>query len=139
MKKDEIEENPNYNRRVFLPLPGMPENYVFDQYKKQLNITKDMTSKCDKGCEIYVAIFHTDQRYRDLISSYNIYYRKNNNIVNLPENTIGHGNLKTIQDTNIFKTKINKKTGIIVFNVIGDHIHVYINNGETIPTPDSRT
>ena len=139
VKKDEIEENANYNRRVLLPLPGMPENYVFDQYKKQLNITKDMTSKCDKGCEIYVAIFHTDQRYRDLISSYNIYYRKNNNIVNLPENTIGHGNLKTIQDTNIFKTKINKKTGFIAFNVIGEHIYVYINKGETIPTPDSRT
>ena len=139
VKKDEIEENPNYNRRVFLPLPGMPENYVFDQYKKQLNITKDMTSKCDKGCEIYIAIFHSDQRFTDLISSYNIYYRKNNNIVNLPENTIGHGNLKTIQDTNIFKTKINKKTGYIAFNVIGEHIHVYINKGETIPTPDSRT
>lgn len=139
VKKDEIEENPNYNRRVFLPLPGMPENYVFDQNKKQLNITKDMTSKCDKGCEIFIVIFHNDHRYTDLISSYNIYYRKNNNIVNLPENTIGHGNLRTTQDTNIFKTKINKKTGIIVFNVIGEHIHVYINKGETVPTPESRT
>ena len=55
----------------------MTGNYVFDQYSKELKITKDMTSKCEKGCEIYIAIFHSDQRFTDLISSFNIYYRKN--------------------------------------------------------------
>ena len=138
VKKDDKETNPNYNRRVVLPLPGMTENYIFNQYSKELNINKDMTSKCDNGCEIYIAIFHTDQRYRDLISSFNIYYRKNNNIILLPENTFSHGNLKSIEDYNIFRTKINKKTGILIFNLKGQHISVYINKGEEIPTSDSK-
>ena len=116
----------------------MTENYIFNQYSKELNINKDMTSKCDNGCEIYIAIFHTDQRYRDLISSFNIYYRKNNNIILLPENTFSHGNLKSIEDYNIFRTKINKKTGILIFNLKGQHIIVCINKGEEIPTSDSK-
>ena len=138
VKKDEIEENPNYNRRVVLPLPGMQDNYIFDQYTKELKITKEMTSECDNGCEIYIAIFHCDQRYIDLISSFSIYYRKNNNIVYLPENTFGHGNLKSIDDKNIFRTKINKKTGMVIFNIIGEDIIVYINEGEEIPSSDSK-
>ena len=138
VKKNEIENNPNYNRRVLLPLPGMPQNYVFDQYTKELKVTKEMTSKCDKGCEIYIAIFHLDQRYTDYISSFNIYYRKNNNIVYIPENKIVHGNLKSIEERNLFRIKINKKTDSITFNLKGEYISVYIKKGETIPTPEDK-
>ena len=75
VKMDDVEENPNYNRRVVLPLPGMEENYIFDQYTKELKVTKNMTSKCDGGCEIYIATFHIDQNYTDLISTFSIFYR----------------------------------------------------------------
>ena len=138
VQKDKPEEQPNYIRRVLLPLPGMPGNYVFDQYSKELKITKDMTSNCEKGCEIYISIFHTDQRFTDLISSFNIYYRKNDNIVYTPENKIVHGILNSIEDKNIFRAKINKNTKIIIFNLIGEHTIAYINKGETIPTSESK-
>ena len=138
VKKDTIENNPNYNRRVFLPLPGMSDIYVFDQYTKELKITKEMTSKCDKGCEIYIAVFHADQRFTDYISSFNIYYRKSNNIVYIPENLLVHGNLVSTEDKNIFRTKVNKNTDIVIFNLIGDSISMYINNGETIPNADNK-
>ena len=138
VKMDDIEENPNYNRRVVLPLPGMQDNYIFDQYTKELKITKDMTSKCDNGCEIYIAIFHSDSRYDDLISSYSIFYRKKENIVYLPENTFGHGNLKSLEDTHIFRTKINKNTDTVIFNIIGEHTVVYINLGEDVPSSESK-
>ena len=138
VQKDIPDSQPNYNRRVLLPLPGMTGNYVFDQYSKELKITKDMTSKCEKGCEIYIAIFHSDQRFTDLISSFNIYYRKNDNIVYLPENKIVHGLLNSIEDKNIFRTKINKNTKIIIFNLLGEHTIAYINKGETIPTSENK-
>ena len=138
VKKDSIEDNANYNRRVILPLPGMTDNYIFNQYTKNLKITKEMTSKCENGCEIYLAVFHVDQRFTDYVSSYNIYYRKNNNLVYIPENTIVHGNLKSIEEKNIFQTKINKKTNMVVFNLLGDHTMAYINKGETIPTSESK-
>ena len=138
VKKDEIENNPNYNRRVVLPLPGMPNIYIFDQYTKELKITKEMTSKCDKGCEIYIAVFHSDQRFTDYISSFNIYYRKNNNVVNIPENLAIHGNLISTEDQNIFRAKINKNTDTVIFNLEGEYLSMYIKNGETIPTLDNR-
>ena len=138
VKKDEIENNPNYNRRVVLPLPGMPNIYIFDQYTKELKVTKEMTSKCDKGCEIYIAVFHSDQRFTDYISSFNIYYRKNNNVVNIPENLAIHGNLISPEDQNIFRTKINKNTDTVIFNLEGEYLSMYIKNGETIPTLDNR-
>ena len=138
VKKDEIEENSNYNRRVLLPLPGMAKNFIFDQYTKELKITKEMTSKCEKGCEIYIAVFHVDQRFTDYISSFNIYYRKNNNIVYVPENTIVSGNLKSFEGKNIYRTKINKNIGISIFNVKGEHIFVYINKGEEIPSSEKK-
>ena len=74
VKKDEIEDNPTFNRRVFLPKQGMSDNYIFDQYTRELIITKEMASKCDMGCEIYIAVFHTDQRFTDNISNFNIQY-----------------------------------------------------------------
>ena len=138
VKKNEKEENPNYNQRVILPIPGMKENYIFNQYTKQLKITKEMTSKCEKGCEIYVGIFHADQRFTDYVSSYNIYYKKNNNFINIPDNTIVHGKLNSIKETNIFRTKINKNTNIVIFNLIGEHTVMYINKGEAIPSPESK-
>ena len=138
VKMDDVEENPNYNRRVVLPLPGMEENYIFDQYTKELKVTKNMTSKCDGGCEIYIATFHIDQNYTDLISTFSIFYRKNNNIVYLSENTFGHGNLETLEDIHIFRTKINKDTDAVIFNIIGDHTIVYINKGEEVPSPDNK-
>ena len=134
VKKDEIEENPNYIRRVLLPTPDMEGNYIFDQYKKELRITKEMTSKCTKGCEIYIAVFHNDQRFTDYISSFTIHYRKNDNIVYLPENIFVHGNLYSINDKNIYRTKINKNSDIITFYLIGEHTIAYIKKGESIPT-----
>ena len=138
VKKNESEKNANYNQRVILPINGMAENYIFDQYTKQLKITKEMTSKCEKGCEIYIGIFNTNNRFADYVSSYNIYYKKNNNIVYVPENTIVHGKLNSIEEKNFFRTKINKKTNIVIFNLVGDHTVMYINKGETIPTSESK-
>ena len=132
--KDEIEDNSNYMRRVLLPIPGMDHNYIFDQYKKELKITKEMTSKCVKGCEIYIAVFHIDQRFIDYTSSFTIHYKKNDNIIYLPENIFVHGNLNSIEDKVIYRTKISQNADIITFNLIGEHMVAYINKGESIPT-----
>ena len=58
--------------------------------------------------------------------------------MNIPENLAIHGNLISPEDQNIFRTKINKNTDTVIFNLEGEYLSMYIKNGETIPTLDNR-
>ena len=137
VKKDEIEEGAEYLRRIILPKLGMNDTLNINQYNKNIIITKNLTEKCENGCEVYIGILQTDQKFPNKINVYSIYYRdlnNNNEVVNVPENNEIHGNLNSVNDLQIFRTQITKNT--ISFNAIGENIFVYINKGESIPTKE---
>ena len=80
VKKDVVEENPDWNGKVVLPVPTSTDLIAnYDPFTKSLTYTKEETKKCELGCDLYIAV-ESDEKYQpeisdDLINEYSIYIR----------------------------------------------------------------
>ena len=136
VRKDVIESDPDWNRRVQLPTQDSDGIKRLDYYDKRIEISEDDTSDCPKGCEIYVEVY-TDNIYsEDKIVEYSIVLRRNDTVSNLPLQEIVSNTLyETIHKDvyNYFQTHIYENTNRIVFDVDCDLCVVFVNYGTNKP------
>jgi hypothetical protein len=64
VKKEEIEEHFNWNKRVKLPESEDKNLLNYNQIYQNITYTKDDTKKCEKGCELYIQVRSNEITYK---------------------------------------------------------------------------
>ena len=136
VRKDIIESEPDWNRRVQLPTQESDGIKRLDYYDKRIEINEDDTADCPKGCEIYVEVYTENIYAEDKLVDYSIVLRRNDTVSNLPLQEIVSNTLyETIHKGvyNYFRTHIYENTNRIVFDVDCDLCVVFVNHGTNKP------
>ena len=123
VKKEEIEEHFNWNKRVKLPESEDKNLLNYNQIYQNITYTKDDTKKCEKGCELYIQVRSNEITYkRSEFTEFSFYINnKKNNIVNIRVNNYIKGTLENGISKN-YKIKIPenyKKIGINLYSAYG--------------------
>ena len=137
VKKNAIEENPNWNGRVQLPT----EEYLFGEFDKingRITFTKTDTKDCELGCELYIGILD-EEKIRDdyggkpLTFLYSISIRLGDECMEVPdydEHTLGYLNTKS----RCYRFNIKESSQFALISLNSFYGNAYINEGTTIPS-----
>lgn len=137
VKKKEIEEGANWNKRVLLPKEGDQFGEV-DQIKGRFTFTKEDTKDCENGCELYIAIQDDEKLKEDytgkpLTLLYSISIRIGDECIEVPdydEYTLGYLNNKP----KCYRFTIKESSQFALITLNSFYGNVYINEGTNIPS-----
>ena len=133
VRKDEIEENFNWNNRVKLPEPDDINLLKYDPIYQSIKYTKEDTKKCENGCELYFKIKSEEISYNTTEFSefsFNVNDKKKN-IVTIRFNDYIKGTLEKGEKKN-YKIKIPLNCIKIAINLYSHYGKAKIKYGENL-------
>ena len=140
VKKDIIDDNANWNKRVKLPLISDTNDTLsgilkFDYYNKKIVFTEEDTKDCENGCEIYIGIMsnETGGDLRSNLIDYSIFMRYDDTIVEIEQDEYVFGSLsKTIDENEMdyFKIKVLTETNRVIVEFDSELCEIYVKKEE---------
>ena len=145
VQKTENEINPDWNGRINLPKENSTNLLKYDSFTKKIYYFKNNTSKCKKGCDLFLGVI-TKDTYKEEIQSmfyskYTLYLRhlnkKNNEgTIEIPVNEYIYGSIEKTISNNYFdyyQITIPHSTDKITFEFQTQICSMYISLGNNFP------
>ena len=148
VRKDIVEEKPDYNGKYVLPKATSKDLLNYNPYTRTISYTKADTSKCEKGCDILIAIDGADLYYEsiviDALVDFSIFIEptvstmaKTQSAVDIPANQFVFGHLdKTIADSvyDYYTFWVPNDADDIIIELQCKVCNVYVNEGDNVIT-----
>lgn len=149
VEKNKIEEGADWNSRVILPNETTTQDLLqsYNPFTKSLIYTKEDTKKCERGCDLIIAIINNDE-YREegtsrkMLNSFNLIIHKtdgdkNSNNILIPFDEYVFGTLTAVEEYDYYYIIIPYETNEINFELQGLTSSLYMNFGSEKPTKES--
>ena len=147
--KEVIEDNPDFNGKYKYPKENSPDLIPYDPFTRKLLYTEEKTNKCEKGCDIIIAVvgsdsYHHRDEFTNTLLDYSVFIRPLNNIkgkpiVDIPANEfiIGHLPKTILHDYYEYYTfYVPNDSDNIIIELQSEVCNVYVNLGTETPNMD---
>lgn len=148
--KEVVEEGADFNGKYKYPRETSTDLIPYDPFTRKITYSAENTTKCDKGCDIIIAVvgsdsYHHREEFTNTLLDYSLFIRPLNNIkgkpiVDIPSNEFIAGHLpKTINDNyyDYYSYYVPNDSDNIIIELQSEVVNVYVNFGTEIPDKDN--
>ena len=143
VQKEEYEEDASesdWNGKVVLPSATDPETLTtFNHITGEFKFDESHTSKCLKGCELYIAVVPYESNLGNVINEFTIYVNSEYSTpkpVDVPINEYIHGAIYDTDEVKYYTFNVSKKVADIYIEFQTDACRMYLSEGTELPQLD---
>lgn len=148
VRKDMIEENPEFNGKYKLPKSTSTDLLPYDPFTRKITYSKENTKDCIVGCDILIGIEGYDKYYSedealDTLLDFSVFIKPLNNIgtkkpvIDVPANEYIVGHLQSTDAYDYYTFYVPNDCDNVIIELQSTVCNVYVNYGETIPSKEA--